>query len=384
MGVKFICRMKRIVVALDSFKGSLTSLEAGSAFAVGFASVCGDAEVRVVVVADGGEGMAEAVVTGGRGELVEVDASDALCRPIRASYAIVNEDATAVIAMASASGITLLNEDERNPLVATTYGTGQLICDAIMRGCRRVVVGLGGSATNDCGVGMLRALGYRFFDAVGEELTTTIDILENTASISTQNVIPQLFDVEFVVASDVDAPLYGERGAARIFAPQKGADSAMVERLDAALQHFAMVAEHSAETPVAWRAGMGAAGGMGYALAKFIGAKVVRGIDVLLDMVEFDSLIADADLVVTGEGCLDNQTLMGKAPSGILVRAQRLGIPCIAIGGRVAEGVDFSAFATVYAVTPDDMPLEVAMQRDVAYDNVRRVGIEVAQRLSRG
>ncbi|MBR2429524.1 MAG: glycerate kinase [Alistipes sp.] len=373
--------MRRIVVALDSFKGSLTSLEAGTAFAEGIGAVCPDVEVRVVAIADGGEGMAEAVAMSGRGVLCEVATCDARRRPIMASYAIMDEDNTAVIAMAAASGLTLLDTAERNPLVASTYGTGIMLRDALMRGCRKIVVGLGGSATNDCGVGMLMALGYRFYDADGEELTVPIDILERVSHLSDDEVIAQLAEATIVVASDVDSPLYGERGAAHVFAPQKGADSAMVERLDAALRRFATVVEGEAQTPLAHAAGMGAAGGMGYALARFMNGVIVKGVDVVLDMVDFDALIADADLVVTGEGCIDNQTLMGKAPSGVLRRAQRLGIPCIVVGGRVDESVRFErrGFAAVYAVTPVDMPLEEAMQTPRAYENVRRCAAKIAQ-----
>lgn len=373
--------MKRIVVALDSFKGSLSSLEAGTAFAEGFVAACPDTEVRVVAIADGGEGTAEAVAMGGRGVLREVATCDALCRPIKASYAIMDEGATAVVAMAAASGLTHLDSSERNPLIASSYGTGLLVRDALMRGCRKIVVGLGGSATTDCGVGMLMALGYRFYNANNKELTTSIDILERVVRISTTEVMSELADATFVVASDVDIPLYGERGTAYIFAPQKGADSAMVERLDAALRHFATVVENDPQTPLACSAGMGAAGGMGYALARFMNATVRRGIDMLLDMVDFERMIADADLVVTGEGCLDSQTLMGKAPSGVLQRAERLGVPCIAVGGRVVEEVDFTAhgFAALFAVTPDDMPLDKAMQPHQAYDNVRRCATLIAQ-----
>lgn len=373
--------MKRIVVAFDSFKGSLTSLEAGKAFAEGLVAVCPDAKVRIVAIADGGEGTAEAVAMNGGGVLRGVETCDALCRPIRASYAIMDEGATAIIDMAAASGLTHIDSSERNPLIASTYGTGLLVRDALMQGCRKIVVGLGGSATTDCGVGMLCALGYRFYDVDNKVLTMPIDILERVASISTVEVLPELAEATFIVASDVDIPLYGERGAAYIFAPQKGADGAMVERLDAALRHFAEVVENDHQTPIACSAGMGAAGGMGYALAKFMGGSVRPGIDMLLDMVDFEQIIAEANLVVTGEGCLDNQTLMGKAPSGVLQRATRLGVPCVAVGGKVVEGIDFVAhgFIAVYAATPHDMPLVEAMRSDVATQNLRNVAARIAE-----
>lgn len=371
--------MTRIIAAFDSFKGSLTSREAGEAFRRGFMAERPDAEVEVLAIADGGEGMAEAISEGVGGEMVSVVVSDPLGRKIEARYALINGGATAVIAMSSASGLTLLKPEERNPLVASTYGTGELIVDALERGCREIIMGLGGSATNDCGVGMLRALGYRFYDAMGEELCDTISILERVESISTAERHPLLMGVKFTAAVDVDNPLYGAQGAAHIFAPQKGASPEMVERLDRALCHYAeVVAADAAEV-----AGAGAAGGMGYALYTMLGARMRPGIEIVLALLDFERRAEGASLVVTGEGSIDAQTLHGKAPAGVLAQAQRLGIPVVALGGRVEceSALLAGGFHAVRAITPHDQPTDVAMQRETAIANMERAARELARQI---
>jgi glycerate kinase len=368
--------MLRIIAAFDSFKGSLTSRQAGEAFRRGFMEVHPDSEVTVFSIADGGEGMAEAICEGVGGEMVSTVVSDPLGRKVEARYALVNNGDTAVIAMSAASGLTLLSPEERNPLVASTYGTGELILDALERGCTKVIMGLGGSATNDAGTGMLRALGYRFYDEQGAELCDTISILERVASISTAERHPLLMGVRFTAAVDVDNPLYGDRGAAHIFAPQKGATPAMVERLDMALRHYAEVVDKgSAEV-----AGAGAAGGMGYALYVMLGARMQPGIDIVLSLLDFERRAKGCDMVVTGEGSIDAQTLHGKAPAGVLAAAQRLDIPVVALGGRV-EGEDAllaGGFSDVRAITPHGQPLTEAMQRDVATANMERTARKLA------
>ena len=371
--------MTRIIAAFDSFKGSLSSREAGEAFRRGFMAECPDAEVEVLAIADGGEGMAEAISEGVGGEMVSVMVSDPLGRKIEARYALINGGATAVIAMSSASGLTLLKPEERNPLIASTFGTGELIVDALERGCREIIMGLGGSATNDCGVGMLRALGYRFYDAAGEELCDTISILERVESISTAERHPLLMGVKFTAAVDVDNPLYGTQGAAHIFAPQKGASPEMVERLDRALCHFAEVVDADA----AEVAGAGAAGGMGYALHTMLGARMRPGIEIVLALLDFERRAQGASLVVTGEGSIDAQTLHGKAPAGVLAAAQRLGIPVVALGGRVeCEGeLLVGGFHAVRAITPHGQPTDVAMQREVATQNMERAARELARQI---
>ena len=371
--------MTRIIAAFDSFKGSLTSREAGEAFRRGFMAERPDAEVEVLAIADGGEGMAEAIAEGMGGEMVSKVVSDPLGRKIEARYALINGGATAVIAMSSASGLTLLKPEERNPLIASTFGTGELIVDALERGCREVIMGLGGSATNDCGVGMLRAIGYRFYDAAGEELCDTISILERVESISTTERHPLLMGVKFTAAVDVDNPLYGPQGAAHIFAPQKGASPEMVERLDRTLCHFAKVVDADA----AEVAGAGAAGGMGYALYTMLGARMRPGIEIVLALLDFERRAQGASLVVTGEGSIDAQTLHGKAPAGVLAAAQRLGIPVVALGGRVeCEGALLAGgFHAVRAITPHDQPTDVAMQRETAIANMERAARELARQI---
>ena len=371
--------MTRIIAAFDSFKGSLTSREAGEAFRRGFMAERPDAEVEVLTIADGGEGMAEAIFEGVGGEMVSVVVSDPLGRKIEARYALINGGTTAVIAMSSASGLTLLKPEERNPLIASTFGTGELIVDALERGCREIIMGLGGSATNDCGVGMLRALGYRFYDAAGEELCDTISILERVESISTAERHPLLMGVKFTAAVDVDNPLYGPQGAAHIFASQKGASPEMVERLDKALRHYAEVVDADA----AEVAGAGAAGGMGYALHTMLGARMRPGIEIVLALLDFERRAQGASLVVTGEGSIDAQTLHGKAPAGVLAQAQRLGIPVVALGGRVEceSALLAGGFHAVRAITPHDQPTDVAMQRETAIANMERAARELARQI---
>ena len=257
-------------MAFDSFKGSLSSMEAGEAFALGYRDVAPDADIRIFSISDGGEGFSDAITAARGGEIVECRVSDPLGRTIVARYTIVDNE-MAVISLASASGLTLLAPEERNPLPATTYGTGELILDAVTRGCRRIIVGLGGSATTDGGAGMLRALGYRFYDAVGEELTRSIDILEHAVKVSDKDVDVVLRKIEISVAVEVDNPLYGARGASYVYAPQKGADDAMVARLDSALKHYAELGNDYCGYEASDVAGVGAAGGVGYAFVAFMG-----------------------------------------------------------------------------------------------------------------
>lgn len=374
MSVNFHLRsMSRIVVAFDSFKGSLSAVEANEAFAAGFRSLCPNADIAMVPISDGGEGLSECV----GGDSVEALIADPLGRRIAARYTI--KDDTAVIALASASGLTILDASERNPLITSTFGTGEMVVDALHHGCRRIVLGLGGSATNDCATGMLRALGFRFVDAQGRELTRSIDILEHTATILRGDTVPK--DVELAVAVDVHNPLYGADGAAEVYARQKGASEEDVVRLDSAMRHFAATVARHVGADYSHDAGMGAAGGAAFGLRALLGATPTSGIELMLRLVNFDTLLRDAHLVVTGEGHIDRQTLMGKAPLGVLRRAQRAGVRCVAVGGGVAweEVHDDCGFAAVYAATPHDMPLSSAMQRDTACANLYAVGRLVAK-----
>ena len=373
--------MKKITVAIDSFKGSLASYEVACAFERGFLREFPQAEVRKVSVADGGEGTVEALVQTLGGEQVRIVASDPLMRGVEVCYGIVDGGRTAVMEMSAASGLPLLAPEERNPLKTTTYGTGEMIADALARGCRKFLVGIGGSATNDAGVGMLRALGFRFLDAEGRELIGGGEILDKIASIDDSGALEALHESEFVVACDVTNPLYGPEGAAYVFAPQKGADAAMVEQLDGGLRNFAEVVKRYNGEDVASLQGAGAAGGLGGGFKALLGARLERGIEMVLSAMRFDDIISGSDLVVTGEGRLDSQTVMGKTPSGVLRAACKQGIPCIAIGGAIeyCKELAESDFAAMFPVVSGPMSLERAMQKDVAEANVERTATQIAR-----
>lgn len=369
----------KIVAASDSFKGSLTSAEVADSIERGVYDADPFAEVVKVAVGDGGEGTMDALIETMGGRRVSVEVSDPLRRPCKAEYGILNDGLTAVVEMSSASGLTLLSPEERNPMRTSTYGTGQMIADALDRGCRRFLIGIGGSATNDGGMGMLRALGYRFLDAEDNELPGTGASLADVFSIDDSGVLHGVHESEFIVACDVDSPLYGPKGAAYVFAPQKGADPEMVRSLDEGLRHYAEVVSSSAATVP----GAGAAGGLGYAFVTFLGARLRRGADMVLDALCFDKIIEGADLVITGEGRLDSQTLAGKTPYAVLQRACKQGIPVIAVAGSVAsddEAIcylsgnqsDECGFRGIYQVTPSGMPLSDAMLPSIAAANIRR------------
>lgn len=378
----------KIVIASDSFKGSLASMEVARSVEMGILDVFPSCDVVKVAVADGGEGTMDALCQSLGGRFIRIPVEDPIGRTINASYVILEDGNTAVLEMSSASGLTLLTPSERNPMLTSTYGTGQLIDDAIGRGCRRFLVGIGGSATNDAGMGMLKALGYRFLDADGNELSGAGASLSKVCGIDCSGVSQAVRDSEFIVACDVDSPLYGPDGAAYVFAPQKGADPDMVKALDDGLRHYAdVVASYTGKIPMhggpsctgetsimkdaASMPGAGAAGGLGYAFVAFFGARLQRGVDMVLDAVGFDSIIEGADLVITGEGRIDAQTLTGKTPYGVLQRASRQNIPVIALAGSVALD-DSSGFAAISQITPPDMQLSEAMLPAVASANLRR------------
>ena len=372
--------MKRITIAVDSFKGSLSSREVADAFEAGFRERIPNCQVRKVSIADGGEGTVDALVETLNGDYVEARVADPLGRPIVARYGVIDGGTTAVMEMSAASGLPLIAPEERNPLLTSTYGTGEMIAQAMERGCRKFLVGIGGSATNDGGTGMLRALGFRFLDAEGHELVGGGEILERIAQIDSSNVRKELNECEFVVACDVTNPLYGPEGAAYVFAPQKGADAAMVERLDQGLRTYARAIERYNGVQVDQIAGAGAAGGLGGGFKALLGARLERGIDMVLNAMQFDRIIAGSDLVITGEGRIDRQTTMGKAPSGVLREATAQGIPTIAIGGavQVCDELEHSGFAAVLPIVAGPVALEVAMQREVAIANVRRTATQIA------
>lgn len=374
--------MKKIVIACDSFKGSLSSREVAEAFLQGVHEVAPRCEGIALPLADGGEGTAEALAAALGGEFREVEVHDPLGRPVRARYALVEKGRTAVVELAAASGLALLGAEERNPLKCTTYGFGELIRDALQQGSRRLLLGLGGSATNDGGVGVLRALGFRFRDCAGRELSGGGEVLDQICSIDETGRLPELQGVEIRVVCDVRSPLCGPQGAAAVFGPQKGADPAMVARLDRGLRCLAEVVERHNGLWMADLEGAGAAGGVGGTLAALLGARLERGVELVLELTNFADRIAGADLVITGEGRIDRQTLMGKLPQGVLQCAQKAHIPCIAIGGGVAwcEELRTAGFAEIHSITPEGMPLEEAMRPATARENIRRMARTIARK----
>lgn len=365
--------MKKIVLAFDSFKGSLTSKEVADAFEKGLLCVAPDAQIQKVCIADGGEGTMAALMESLGGEYVDVEVCNPLGRKIIARYAVVDGGKTAVIEMAQASGLTLLSAEERNPLATSTYGTGQIVADAIMRGCRKLLVCIGGSATNDGGTGMLTALGYRFVDAEGRELIGCGANLSHIVAIDGSLAMAELKNVEFIVACDVKNPLYGINGAAYVFAAQKGADEDMIRILDEGLRNYSEALARYCGRDVSQNPSAGAAGGMGAGMMAILDARMQAGVEMVLDAVDFDKTIGDAQLIVTGEGKLDRQTMMGKAPAGVLARARACNIPVVAVGGGVewCDELRQAGFARILSATPADMPLAVAMQHDVAINNVK-------------
>lgn len=371
--------LARVVVAADSFKGSLSSIEVARSAAEGIRSVFPDCRVVETSVADGGEGSVAALVETLAGRVVEATVGDPLGRPVVASYGIVDAGGTAVIEMASASGLTLLDAEERNPMKSSTFGTGELIADALRRGCRKFLICIGGSATNDAGTGMLRALGYKFFDRHGHELMGTGGELISIASIDPSGANAALSEAEFRVACDVDTPFCGVNGAARVFAPQKGATPEMVEQLDQGLRNFAQVVRSFCGIDIASMPKAGAAGGLGGGFKALLGATLLSGVDMVLDAIGFDQQIAGSDLIITGEGRLDAQTLTGKTPLGVLHRAQRQQIPVIAIGGSVEESerLNEAGFTAVFPILPSPVTLSRAMEKSYAADNVRRTAAQI-------
>lgn len=363
----------KIVVASDSFKGSMSSLDVANSARLGIAELYPDCDVLAVNVADGGEGTVDAIVDALDGDVVRCIVSDPLGRKIEASYGIAGD--TAVLEMAAASGLPLLQPHERNPWLTSTYGTGEMIMDAIARGCRNFLVGIGGSATNDAGMGMLQAMGYRFYDANGKHITAGCGgSLQEIVRIDDSQVCSAVKESVFTVACDVDTPFCGADGAAPVFAPQKGADADMVQRLDAGMASFAKVIAERYNIDIVPLAGAGAAGGMGGAFRAFLNATLKKGIDMVLDAIDFNSAIAGADLIITGEGKVDFQTVKGKTAAGVLNRAKMQGIPVVAIGGCVemCDSLQQMGFAGIYPILEEKVPLEIAMQRDFAMSNVRK------------
>ncbi len=366
--------MKKIVIAADSFKGSVSSAEVAESAEKAIREVFPEGEVVKIPVADGGEGTVEALVAAMQGKIISCTVHDPLMQPIQACYGISGDGQTAILEMAAASGLTLVPTDKRNPLFTTTYGTGELIKDALRRGCRHFLIGIGGSATNDAGTGMLQALGVRFFDIDGIELGYGGRILSRIYTIDRSQILPELGEATFTVACDVNNPFSGPNGAAFIYARQKGADDPMIIRLDEGLQHMAAVIRETEQIDIDPIPGAGAAGGLGGCFIAFLHATLKPGIRMVLDALRFDEQIRDADLIITGEGRLDRQTGMGKTPAGVLQAGLRQQIPVIAIGGSVeeTEALNRMGFLAVLPILPAPATLEEAMDPAFTRRNITR------------
>ena len=363
----------KIVTAIDSFKGSLTSMQAGNALKDGVLRVYPDAKITVLPVADGGEGTVDALVEGMGGRLQTVKALNPIGDKIECVYGIIAESKTAVIEMSAAAGITLISETERNPLNTTTYGVGEMIIDAIKKGCRNFIIGIGGSATNDGGIGMLQALGFDILDSDGRQVSMGGRGLGEICAIDNQNVIPELKECKFSIACDVTNPLCGENGCSAVFGPQKGADAEMVLRMDAWLLNYARLAKCVNSDADENYPGVGAAGGLGFAFKTFLGGTLEKGIDLILNEINLEKHIEDADIVVTGEGRLDRQTVMGKAPSGVAKIAKKYDKPVIAFAGSVTKDAlkcNEAGIDAFFPIVRGVCTLEEAMKTENAYSNM--------------
>ena len=378
----------KVVAAIDSFKGSLTSIEAGMAVAEGFRRADPEVIVDVRPLADGGEGTVDALIAGMNGERVEISVTGPLGDPVCCAYGIIRETRTAVIEMSGAAGITLVSRDRLNPLDTTTYGVGEVIKDAIFKGCRRFIVGIGGSATNDGGVGMLQALGYGFLDDNGEQIPFGAKGLKRLHCITDNAVMPELRVCEFMIACDVNNPLCGPDGCSTVYGPQKGATPSMIKEMDEWLSCYAGMTKEKYSQADPTFPGTGAAGGMGFAFLSYTNAKLRPGIEIVMDETGLEEHIKEADLVVTGEGRLDLQTAKGKAPVGVARLAKKYGKPVIAFAGGVTEdskecnwnGID-AFFPIVRGITTFDEAMENANARNnlaAAAEQVMRLMMAVS------
>ncbi|CAQ87845.1 glycerate kinase [Escherichia fergusonii] len=375
----------KIVIAPDSYKESLNAFAVATAIEQGFREIWPDADYVKLPVADGGEGTVEAMVEATSGHIVHVDVTGPLGQQVSAFYGLSGDERTAFIEMAAASGLELVPVNKRNPLITTSWGTGELIRHALDAGVEHIIIGIGGSATNDGGAGMVQALGAKLLDAQGQQIAQGGAALELLAKIDISQLDPRLASCRIEVACDVTNPLTGEEGASVIFGPQKGATPKMIARLDNALSHYAQIIASDLGLEVSELAGGGAAGGMGVALYAFCGAQLRRGIEIVTDALNLDECVADADLVITGEGRIDSQTIHGKVPVGVAKIAKRYHKPVIGIAGSLTadvgvvhqHGLD-AVFSVIYSVCSLDDALENAAE------NVRLTARNIAATIKIG
>lgn len=368
----------KVIVAIDSFKGSLTSEQAGAAVRAGVLRAVPDAEVIVKPISDGGEGMLAALLTALPGEVISVEVTGPYGEPVRADYGWLPEEKLAVIEVAAAAGITL--SEQRDPKRATTFGVGEMICDAVRRGYRRFVIGLGGSATNDAGVGMLSALGFRFLDRSGKPCDVFGGELGRVEKVLFAHVLPELSACEFLVACDVGNPLCGAKGCTRTFGPQKGITADEQRAADEAMAHFADVTAAVTGKDYRDAPGAGAAGGLGFAFLSYLGGTLKPGIEWITDVIQLEQCMDGADLVVTGEGRLDEQTACGKVPAGVAACARRHNVPVVALAGAVSPGAETchaKGIDAYFSVLPEVLTFEQAMEPETAKDNLSRTAEQI-------
>lgn len=358
----------KIIIAPDSFKGSLSALEVCENIEIGIRKVFDTAEIVRVPMADGGEGTVQSLVDATGGEIISLKVKGPLLKEVDAFYGILGDRTTAVIEMSSASGITLLTKEERNPMKATTYGTGQIIKHALDMGCRNIIIGIGGSATNDGGAGMVKALGIKLLDEKSEEIDFGGGNLNKLKSIDVSEIDSRINQCNIVVACDVDNTLCGEKGASYIFGSQKGADENMIITLDRNLSHYAEIVERYLGVAIKDYPGAGAAGGLGGGLLAFLHAKLQPGINIVIERTELEEKLKDADLVITGEGMIDYQTQYGKTPYGVAKLAKKYNIPVIAIAGGIGKGAEelySKVFDSIFSIVDKPMQLEEAIENSV-------------------
>ncbi|MEI8672629.1 glycerate kinase [Vibrio sp. SA48] len=369
----------KIVIAPDSYKESLTAMDVAIAIEKGFKQVLPNAHYVKLPMADGGEGTVQSMVDATGGSIIEHTVTGPLDQPVCSFFGLLGEGKTAVIEMAAASGLHLVTPKQRNPLVTTTFGTGELIKAALDQGVDHIIVGIGGSATNDGGIGMVQALGIKLLDTQGEALGYGGGELAKLATIDCSQLDPRLAQVRLEVACDVDNPLCGEKGASAIFGPQKGATPEMVATLDENLAHYAAIIKQQLGADVRDMAGAGAAGGMGAALLGLLNAELRPGIEIVMDAVNLDEIVADADLVITGEGRIDSQTIHGKTPIGVARTAKKYGLPVIGIAGCLSADcavVHEHGLDAVFAVVNRSVDLPTALAE--AAENVELTARNIA------
>lgn len=363
----------KVLVAIDSLKGSLSSMQAGNAIAEGVKRVYPEGNVAVRPLADGGEGTVEALVYGMDGVKQVVTVTGPLGEPVACEYGMISGSGTAIIEMSGAAGITLVPPEKRNPLLTTTYGVGEVIKVSIEKGCRRFIIGIGGSVTNDGGIGMLQALGFGFYNAKGDQVAFGAQGLAELHRITDDHVLPELKECEFKIACDVTNPLCGEQGASAIYGPQKGATPSMITDMDTWLDAYAALAGKTFPKADAKLEGTGAAGGLGFAFLTFTNAELNSGIQIVLEETKLESYMGEADIVVTGEGRLDGQTAMGKAPIGVAKLAKKYNKPVLAFAGSVTEDAiecNKQGIDAFFPVLRGILTLEEAMDAGKAYKNM--------------